>query len=124
MKQQHVLSAQEILASDDIEHVDVEMPEWKLPDGSIGVVRLRSLSNDQLVEYTELIKDDDARRQGNVMLIYKCAVNEDGTPLFTKEHVLALQKKAAKPFNRLARAALTLNGVTSGQDEVEKAKNA
>lgn len=116
------LSLDEILQADDTEYVDVEMPEWKRGDGSIGKVRLRTLTNTELVEYTEsMAKNAEAKRRGNIELIVRSAIRPDGSALFSKEGAAALQEKSAKAFNRLAKAALKLNGVTD--DEAKQAKN-
>lgn len=116
------LSLDDILAADDTEFADVEMPEWSGGSAHAKKVRLRTLTNSELVEYTETMSGDkEAKRRGNIELIVRSAVTPDGARLFSKDQVSMLERKSAKAFNRLAKAALKLNGVTD--DEVTKAKN-
>jgi hypothetical protein len=100
---------------------DVEMPEWTLADGTVGVVRVKALTNEEQVKYSESIKGEN-EKFGNAVLVILSAVNEDFTPLFSLQDLPQIANMAARPFNRLARVALELNGVV--KEEVDDAKNA
>jgi hypothetical protein len=104
-----LLSLDDIFNSDDIEYKDVEMPEWKRADGTVGFVRLRTMTNDELIDYSEAI-EGEGKKQANLMLVMYSAINGDGSRLFTMKQLEAMLQKSAKPFNRLARAAVELNG--------------
>lgn len=115
------LSIDDILATDDREYVTVEVPEWP-KNGKPGTVRLRNLSNSELIEYTEAMEGDkQAKKRGNLELVRRSAINASGGPLFTEAQVTLMLEKSAKAFNRLAKAALKLNGVTD--DDTKAAKN-
>jgi hypothetical protein len=105
-----LLSLDDILNADDVEYKDVEMPEWKRADGTIGYVRLRTMTNDELIEYSEQIEHEDNKKQANIMLVMFSAIAADGSRLFTVKQLEVMLTKSAKPFNRLARAAVELNG--------------
>lgn len=116
----NLLTADEIFAVDDVEYVDVPMPEWSKGE-EVRSVRLRTLTHDELMAYTDEIKDPEKAKQGNVLIVVRSAVKADGSPLFTHAQAAGLRMKSAKAFSRLARAAIKLNGVR--QQEVEAAKN-
>lgn len=93
---------------------DVFVPEWD------GVVRLKTLSNSQLAAYSDEMDDPKKKRIANLILVMWCAINEDGTALFPQTMLDQLTNAAAGPFNRLAREALDLNGVTKQAEEAAK----
>lgn len=125
----YVRDAATIFEVDDIQHVDVPVPEWTKPGQPTLYITLQSLTPDVLTKYGELIESIEGKRAANVLLVMQSAVkrNADGTAtkelLFPREYTERLQnERASKVINRLARAALDLNGQTTAED-VEKAKN-
>ena len=107
-----LLSAADIFAIDDVEYIDVPMPEWTPKGAEVPrKIRLRTLTHDELMAYTEELKDEKNAKQGNVLIVIRTAVNADGSPMFTRAQAELLSKKSAKAFTRLAREAGILNGV-------------
>lgn len=98
----------------DIPTRDVHVPEWG------GVVRLKALSNNQLAAYSDELENASRKRIANLILVMWCAINEDGTALFPMTMLEQLSNAAAGPFNRLAREALDLNGVTKAVEDAAK----
>ena len=93
---------------------DVFVPEWG------GVVRLRGMSNSQMAAYGDELDHPDKKRVANLMLVMYSAINEDGTALFPITMFDELVSFAAGPFNRLAREALEMNGVTKFAEDAAK----
>jgi hypothetical protein len=98
----------------DVPTRDVYVPEWD------GVVRLKTLTNSQLAAYSDEMDSPQKKRIANLVLVMWCAINEDGSALFPMTMLDQLSGAAAGPFNRLAREALDLNGVTKQAEEAAK----
>lgn len=113
------LTAEEILALDDMRTVTVEVPEWNT---SVKVRTITGAERDAW-ELSQL-----ADRKGNTLsnlrasFVAITAVKDDGTLIFTPQQVAALGNKSAKALDRIYTAAATLNGLTK-KDEEELAKN-
>jgi putative heme iron utilization protein len=108
-----VLSAEEILGANDLEPVEVEVPEWG------GVVRLRPMTAEQVIEYQEKVKSGD-KRHGAIIMVGMCVVNEDNEPAFTEVQVRQLGKKSLAALQRIQRAALKINGLDDkGEKDVK-----
>jgi hypothetical protein len=117
-----LLSRDAILAADDIQVEDVEVPEWG------GIVRVRGLSG------TERDAFEAASLQGrgkNVQvnlrnlrarLVQKAVVDERGELLFRPVDVEQLGRKSAAALQRLFEPAARLSGLTE-DDMEELAKN-
>lgn len=104
-----------ILAAPDLPTVDVPVPEWG------GTVRIRSMSaaerDDFEAETYALRGPDGATNLANIRarLLARCAVDAEGTPLFTAADAGALGKKSAAAVDRCVAMAQKLNGL-SAQD--------
>jgi hypothetical protein len=109
-----VLSATEILEADDIQVVDIDVPEWG------GVVKLRPMSAEESIAYNEAVKAGD-KRHGAVILASTCLVDEEGKKLFTEDQARGLVKKSLAALLRIQKVALKVNGFVD--DEVKEAKN-
>lgn len=116
-----LLKFTEILDADDFKTMDVEVPEWG------GTVRIRNLTGAERDAWeSENIKYDNksGKNSPNLVnlrarLIAKCAINEDGTPLFTsKRAVEMLGSKASSALDRLFSACQELNAITD--EDVEE----
>lgn len=118
------LSAEDIFNSEDIDYVDVTIPEWK-KDGEPGVIRLRAMNADEGIKFGEDMKDKAKMADSYVRIIALTAVkvNPDGTcgdPLFVGDvAVHKLRKKKNGVFIRLQKAAMKLNF----PDDKEEVKN-
>jgi hypothetical protein len=113
-----LLSADQILAAEDRTYEDVPVPEWG------GEVRLRSLSGAERDEYEQGLvrqvgnKQVTDARNARAKLVALCAVNEDGSLLFTKAQVIKLGSKNAAALQRLFDVACRMNGFT--EDDVRE----
>jgi len=117
-----LLSAEDILAADDIETRTIPVKEWG------GAVMLRTMDGNVRDEYTELVQsrmvgEGKDRKVGSykgltVSLLHRCLVKPDGSRLFTREQLIGLQKKSSAVTGRLVKIAQEMNGLTD--DEVEK----
>ena len=118
------LSAEDIFNAEDIDFVDVTIPEWK-KDGKPGVVRLRAMDANEGIKFGEDMKDKAKIADSYVRIIALTAVkvNADGTcgdPLFVGDvAVHNLRKKKNAVFIRLQKAAMKLNF----PDDKDEAKN-
>jgi hypothetical protein len=101
------LSAEDILAAEDLEIQEVEVPEWK------GSVRLRVLPADEglILSAQMAALDKEHQSESLFMLLGACLVNGDGKRMFTtEEHLKKLRTRSQKVLLRLQREALKLQG--------------
>ena len=107
------LTADDILAADDIKMEAVPVPEWG------GKVRVRGFdvrtANDLRRQATIKNPRTNEERVDNDRLeaLMFCAgvVDGKGEPLFTMAQYPQIQKKAAKPFNAVLAAVLAASGI-------------
>lgn len=134
-----LLSADEILAADDLDYEDVPIPEWTPgyrpgdassdePLVAVRCVRLRVMTGEEAIQFTEDQENAETARDTMIRLVATCAVDERNEPLFTRDQVVALSAKSFPVFKRLQRATLLLNGLATeepdGEDAQEATKNA
>lgn len=110
----HVLSATDIFGADDLESTKETVPEWRGPDGEPGTIILRQLSAEESISMNEEI--EKAPKDGMFIILVRCAVDENGAQLFTSESIPALRKKSMRVLNRLQRAALRVNSMTTATE--------
>lgn len=101
--EQKLLSADDILVSDDQETLDIYVKEWK------GTVSFRAMTADVAIGFQDRLKGPQAR-QAIVVLFQLCAVDRDGMPLFTPAKLETLRKKSWPVFLRLQKPLMQLNG--------------
>jgi hypothetical protein len=101
-----LLTADQILLTQDLTTVDVKVPEWK------GYVRLRMLSG---VEAAAFIDAD--KKTAAIRLVQMSIIDKNGKLLFDEDQIRSLQKKSWRVFIRLQDEALKLNGL--GPDGVK-----
>src|SRR4051812_2466146 len=101
-----LLSKDQIWQAPDITAEDVPCPEWG------GEVRLRGLMGNERDEFEakSLKRGKGGAREVETRnlrarLISACAINDDGSPLFTSGDVLRLSQKSAVPLERLFKVA-------------------
>jgi hypothetical protein len=118
-QQMALLSKEQIWQANDITWEDVPCPEWG------GEVRLRGLQGNERDEFEakSLKKGKGGQREVEIKnlrarLIAACAINDDGSPLFTAGDVLRLSQKSAVPLERLFKVAQRLSGLSD--DDVEE----
>lgn len=113
-----LLSKDQIWQAPDITFEDVPCPEWG------GEVRLRGLMGNERDEFEakSLKRGKGGAREVETRnlrarLIASCAINDDGSPLFTSGDVLRLSQKSAVPLERLFKVAQRLSGLTDEDAE-------
>jgi hypothetical protein len=110
------LTAKEILEQNDLDTVDVEVPEWG------GVITLRSLSAGEAMGFIDQFQKNP--KESALELLIASAVDAEGDPLFRKEDLEALKAKGLKAILRLQTAAMELNGLADFAAARAEAKNA
>ena len=111
------LTRENILAEDDLELVEVAVPEWPKCGGHVWVKGLSA------AEAEELISDASEGIKGKrAQLLVHTLCDEKGELLFTASDVEALNRKHTAVLDRIADVAMALNGL--GADVQERlAKN-
>lgn len=107
------LTAAEILASNDLETADLEVPEWG------GTVRFRVMRASEAIKFQETL-NSPAKKNAWVKLLALCAVDADGNRLFTDAQMDVLKEKSTAVFLRMQKFLLTLNGFTEGSGDGAK----
>lgn len=111
-----ILSVEEMLATEDIEYRNI--PAWG------GIVRIGSLSSDEVVDWLEVRnadKDDPRRREAGAMLIVNSLVNEKNERIGRPQHVAAFRKKSHAMTEKILREIVKMNGL--GGKEIADRKN-
>lgn len=107
-----LLSKSDILAVDDRQVEDIEVPEWG------GEVRMRGLTGKQRDSYEASILDQRGGERKVVLanarakLVALCAIDENGTRLFSGDEISQLGNKSAVALERLFDAARRLSGMS------------
>lgn len=115
-----LLGRDAILGAKDMPHRDVPVPEWD------GVVRVRSITaaeRDAFEQETldRKLADPPRAAMPRARLVALCAIDGDGAPLFTLEHIEALAAKSGKAMDRMFAAAQALNFISARDiEELEK----
>ena len=109
-----VLSIEDMLSAPNTHFREVEA--WG------GIVRLGSLSAEELIEFVEGNEDPKSRRVAGIRMIVRSLVDEAGARIGTEAHVAAFLKKDAATTNRLVEAVMELNGMR--EPKVKEVKNA
>ena len=107
------LSAKEVLAVEDVETVDVEVPEWG------GTIRLRMLTGEEAVSFAESVKGKDDKA-GAARIVVRCAVDENNARIFSDEDIDVLKGKSMRALLRVQKVALEINGLSD--EAVNKVK--
>lgn len=112
------LTRAQILAAEDLDHEDVEVPEW---GGSVRLVSPSGLAREELVvAWTDESEPNQIRRATQLypVLLVSMAheINEDGTTgpaLFSMDDVPSLRQKNGAVVERVALSAMKLAGFTA-----------
>ncbi len=113
-----ILTAQQILAADDLEIEQVAVPEW---GGEVLVKALTGTERDRFEQDSVKGKGSDARiNLVNIRarLVALSVVGEDGRRIFTSGDVEALGRKSASALQRVFDVAQRLSGFT--KDDIEE----
>lgn len=121
-----LLTAAEILGADDLDFVDVPVPEWtpgyvKPKPGEeedeaqiVKAIRLRTLTAGESIDFAEA--SPQAKMDRIVALVARCATDENGEPLFTEQQAKQLRTKSWPVWSRIQTAFLVLNGLAEEDD--------
>lgn len=114
-----LLNRNQILEAKDIKTEIVDVPEW---GGSVMVKLLTGTERDQLE--ASVIDDKGKFKKDNVRakLVLKCAVDEEGKPLFQPADLEAIGSKSSSALDRIFSAAQKLNRM-GAEDIAELVKN-
>ena len=116
------LSRDAILAVDDVQFEDVEVPEW---GGKVRVKSLTGKERDALESSMIIGKGKNANVNLNNLrakLVARSVVDEDGKRIFTDDDISALGAKSAAALTRVYEVAQRLSGITQ-EDVDELTKN-
>lgn len=114
-----MVTAKEILATEDRPLVELKVPEWGCS------VWLRPLDAGTAMEafeaFQKTAEGKERVKAGIEHMLIRVLCDEDGRALFTKEDVPALLKKNMKVIQRLITEATKLSAMTEeGQKKIEK----
>ena len=113
------LTAEQILAADDMQFVDVDVPEW---GGKVRVTSLSAKSRDEYESSLVLFGPDGSSEAAldnlRAKLCTVCMVNENGERLFLDAAVDALGQKSCAALDRVFEVAKNLNRI--GVKEIEE----
>jgi hypothetical protein len=108
-----ILSREEVLSADDTRTEEVPTPEWE----EDSAVLIRSLT----ARERALFEQSMIKIQGKVavmnladtyaQLVYLGCVNRDGSRMFTKKDIEALNGRSAAPMERIAKRVQELSGL-------------
>lgn len=124
-----LLTKEQILKAPDLQIEKVEVPEW---GGHIFVRGMTGTERDDWEQEItpnsaeqEVLKKDKSKKhiisQFRSRVVCRCACDEKGSPLFTKEDVEVLGKKSALALDKVFSTAKRLSGIgAEEQEEVEK----
>jgi len=113
-----MLSRDDILDAQDLDHITVEVPEW---GGSVIVQVMTGVDRDY---FERSIVDSKTKTPElnftnlRAKLVARCVVDSEGRRLFTEVDVPALGKKSGLALQRVFAAAQKINGLTD--DDVEE----
>ena len=121
-----LLNFDDIVASQDKEYEDVEVPEWG------GTVRIATMSGEDRDRWElSMMQADDSSERGfklnfdaysRVRLVAMCLVDDNFNRIFvTKEQIERLSQKSGKVMDLLYDVAQRVNGITDEDiDDLEK----
>ena len=121
-----LLNFDDIVASQDKEYEDVDVPEWG------GTVRIATMSGEDRDRWElSMMQADDSSERGfklnfdaysRVRLVALCLVDNDFNRIFvTKEQIEKLSQKSGKVMDLLYDVAQRVNGITDEDiDDLEK----
>lgn len=119
IKQPRILGRDDILSVDDVDIIEVEIPEW---GGSVNIREMTGADRDAI----ESLLFDESGNQRQVknfrgIVVSMSVVDSDGNRIFGEDDIETLEQKSAAALNRIFLAALELNAMTaSSAKAIEK----
>lgn len=116
------LTAADIFEGDDLEALEVVIPEWR-KNGEPGKLWIRQMPCDVGLVFQDAMKIESNKEEGMYLIVIATAVDAkiEGKPLFNAQDIERLRKKNLKVLDRLQKLALAHNFGTA--EAVEKLKN-
>lgn len=118
-----MLSRDEILNADDLEYIDVEVPEW---GGSVRVAMMSGAGRDEYEQSLFKFAPDGSAKpdlqNSRAKLLSVCLVDEKNERLFSVKDIEALGRKNSRVLDNLHAVADQLNSVTPSAIK-DEAKN-
>jgi hypothetical protein len=116
-----ILDKAAILAADDLETVEVPVPEW----GGTVRVRMMTGADRDAFELSMIVFNDDGSRKPNwgsyrARLVAFTLVDDQGNRMFAEDEIAHVAGKSAAVISRIFEAAEKLNGL--GESAVGKAE--
>ena len=116
------LSREQILEAEDLQTVEVDVPEWD------GTVLVRGLTGQERDEYEvallEFRRGPKGERRAEMRWenarakrLVRCCVDATGTRLFSDDDVIRLGRKSGAALERVFKQARTLSGLSGGDLE-------
>jgi hypothetical protein len=102
-EEKKLLTAAEVLQAEDADFVDVDVSQWWG-----GTIRIRALTAKEAITFTKL-----EQQESMIMVVSRCAIDEDGNRLFTDKQVEKLKTKSFAAFIKIQKAAMKLNGLST-----------
>jgi hypothetical protein len=116
--EEKLLTAEDILAAEDLTTKKIYVPEWK------GTVMFRVMNGLEAVQFQDVLSNTDNRsgvaRVGWIKIFAMSAINPDGTRMFTERQIAKLMEKNSAVFFRLQDELMDLNGLTVRSRQVAK----
>lgn len=109
---QHVLNVEELLAASQVEYREIEV-------GS-SVVRVGTLTAEELIEFMEANTDKAQSRIANIRMLVKSLVNEKNERIGTDAHVALFLKANSGVVNKIVKVVMDMNGIT--EPKVQESK--
>lgn len=109
-----ILSREQILSCNDRKTEVVQVPEW---GGEVIVSAMSGLQRDAFEASLRAGGEVDLTN-ARAKLVAASVVDENGSPLFTQEHLLALGAKSYTALDRVADVAQRLNKLGNAQAEI------
>lgn len=114
MTEKKFLSIEDIEAQDSTTYKT--LPAWG------GMVRIASLTADEMIDYVES-NEGPAGRVAGIRLLVRSLVDEEGKRIGKEEHVDIFRKKDTSTMSRLVGEAMDINGISRPKATAEATKN-
>ena len=112
-----MLNKETILAANDLPTETVDVPEWG------GAVKVRSMTAAEREDFSASLRDKEGKvdtTAWKAQLAALTLVDDEGTRMFADADAAALSGKSALVIERIATAALRLNGLGAEQAAIAK----
>jgi len=111
-----MLTKEQILTADDLKTEEVDVSEWW---GDTVLIKL--MDGTAKDEFEQLLSDEGRKVNVRAKLCALTICDLNGNLLFSDKDIAALGKKSSEPLDKIAMAALKLNGMSpEAIEELEK----